>query len=83
LAQARAEGTDERLAQARAEETMIKLTDLVGKAFYVKSAAVTIVREPYADEFNNPKCKCVVYVGMQFHGVCETMAQVMGALGMT
>jgi hypothetical protein len=62
---------------------LIKLTDLAGKPFYVKSSAVIVVREPYADEFMNVKCSAVIYVGNQFHGVLENMAQVMGALGMT
>jgi hypothetical protein len=62
---------------------VIKLTDLAGRVFWVKSSAITLVREPYGDEFVSGNCKCVIYVGMQFHGVLENMAQVMGALGMT
>jgi hypothetical protein len=62
---------------------LIKLTDLAGRSFWVKASAVTLVREPYGDEFMNANCRAVIYVGAQFHGVLENMAQVTGALGMT
>jgi hypothetical protein len=62
---------------------VIKLTDLAGRPFWVKSSAVTLVRQPYEDEFNDRACQAVVYVGAQFHGIRENMQQVMGQLGMT
>lgn len=59
---------------------MIKLTDLEGRAFWIKPGTVTLVREPYENEFKNG-CRCVFFQGVQLHGVRETIQQVMGALG--
>jgi hypothetical protein len=59
---------------------MIKLTDLEGRAFWIKPGTVTLVREPYQNEMGET-CRCVIFQGVQLHGVRETVAQVMGALG--
>ena len=59
---------------------MIKFTGLDGAPFWVKSGTVTLVREPFTDEFA-PACKGVIFQGALSHGVRETVAQIMGALG--
>ena len=52
----------------------------MGRPFWIKPGSVTGVREPYEGEFAE-SCRCVVFQGPQVHGVRESVAQVMGALG--
>jgi hypothetical protein len=59
---------------------MIKLTDLLGRPFWIKPGTVTAVREPYGGEYAE-SCRTVVYQAAVAHGVRETVQQVMGALG--
>ena len=65
-------------------DSVIKLTDLAGRPFWIKPGTVTLVREPYVNEFGVEQkdvCKAVIFQGPIMHGVRETVAQVMGALG--
>lgn len=59
---------------------MIKLTDLLGAPFWVRTTAITVVGAE--DVHNYPGSRAVVMVGTQRFGVKETVEQVMGMLGL-
>lgn len=59
---------------------MIKLTNLEGKAFYVRQSAINLVREAFKGEYETPP-GCVLLIGSQALAVRETVLQVMGMIG--
>ena len=61
---------------------MIKLTDGQGRPIFLKPGTVTALRAPYDGEWDDKAMiKSVVFQGQMMHGVRESVAQVMGALG--
>lgn len=58
---------------------MIKLTDLLGGHFWVRTTAITAVGAENVNEF--PNSRAVVMLGSQRFGVKETVEQVLGMMG--
>lgn len=60
---------------------MIKLTGLDGRAVWLRSINIAVVRDPIAGEFE-ANARAVCQIGSQTLAVRESVAQVLGALGM-
>jgi uncharacterized protein YlzI (FlbEa/FlbD family) len=59
---------------------VIKLTDLKGRAFWVRQTAITAIREPVPGEFEGD-AKAVIYCGGQTFAVKESIALLAQQLG--
>jgi hypothetical protein len=59
---------------------VLKLTSPAGKSFWVRTTAITVIREPNEDEYPG-ECKAVVIIGALAFAVKEPVASLALTLG--